>query len=62
LAVIVTALSYVRDTSLVSAVLTPCLYPCVFTNTCPHLQAAKTLFEEKFKSGKNRWFFTKLRF
>jgi hypothetical protein len=26
------------------------------------LQAAKGLFEEKFKSGKNRWFFTKLRF
>ncbi|WIA20088.1 hypothetical protein OEZ86_013736 [Tetradesmus obliquus] len=23
---------------------------------------AKGLFEEKFKSGKNRWFFTKLRF
>jgi large subunit ribosomal protein L27e len=23
---------------------------------------AKKLFEEKFKSGKNRWFFTKLRF
>ena len=26
------------------------------------LQEAKKLFEEKFKSGKNRWFFTKLRF
>ncbi len=26
------------------------------------LQASKTLFEEKFKSGKNRWFFSKLRF
>jgi hypothetical protein len=25
-------------------------------------QEAKKLFEEKFKSGKNRWFFTKLRF
>lgn len=23
---------------------------------------AKAIFEEKFKSGKNRWFFTKLRF
>ena len=23
---------------------------------------AKKLLEEKFKSGKNRWFFTKLRF
>jgi large subunit ribosomal protein L27e len=29
---------------------------------CHHLQEAKKLFEEKFKSGKNRWFFTKLRF
>ncbi|KAF6258232.1 ribosomal protein L27 component of cytosolic 80S ribosome and 60S large subunit [Scenedesmus sp. NREL 46B-D3] len=29
---------------------------------CSVLQAAKGLFEEKFKSGKNRWFFTKLRF
>ncbi|GAB4818179.1 hypothetical protein N2152v2_005225 [Parachlorella kessleri] len=25
-------------------------------------KAAKGLFEEKFKSGKNRWFFSKLRF
>lgn len=25
-------------------------------------QEAKKLFEEKFKSGKNRWFFSKLRF
>jgi hypothetical protein len=25
-------------------------------------QEAKKLFEEKFKGGKNRWFFTKLRF
>jgi len=25
-------------------------------------QASKPLFEEKFKSGKNRWFFSKLRF
>lgn len=26
------------------------------------VQAAKSLLEEKFKTGKNRWFFTKLRF
>ena len=25
-------------------------------------KAAKELLEEKFKTGKNRWFFTKLRF
>ena len=25
-------------------------------------QEAKKLLEEKFKTGKNRWFFTKLRF
>ena len=25
-------------------------------------QEAKKLMEEKFKTGKNRWFFTKLRF
>jgi hypothetical protein len=25
-------------------------------------QACKGLLEEKFKGGKNRWFFTKLRF
>ncbi len=25
-------------------------------------KAAKALLEEKFKTGKNRWFFTKLRF
>jgi large subunit ribosomal protein L27e len=25
-------------------------------------QEAKKLFEEKFKTGKNRWFFSKLRF
>ena len=26
------------------------------------VQATKGLMEEKFKTGKNRWFFTKLRF
>jgi len=26
------------------------------------MQEAKKLLEEKFKTGKNRWFFTKLRF
>jgi hypothetical protein len=25
-------------------------------------QEAKKLFEEKFKTGKNRWFFSKLKF
>ena len=25
-------------------------------------EEAKKIFEEKFKTGKNRWFFTKLRF
>ncbi len=30
--------------------------------TAAALQEAKKLLEEKFKSGKNRWFFTKLRF
>lgn len=27
-----------------------------------HPQEAKKLLEEKFKTGKNRWFFTKLKF
>lgn len=50
-----------------------CVSQCMWTNSFlhplpapatgrPHLQEAKKLFEEKFKSGKNRWFFTKLRF
>jgi large subunit ribosomal protein L27e len=26
------------------------------------LKEVKKLFEERFKTGKNRWFFTKLRF
>jgi len=26
------------------------------------VQASKPLFEDKFKTGKNRWFFSKLRF
>jgi large subunit ribosomal protein L27e len=26
------------------------------------LKSVKKIFEERFKTGKNRWFFTKLRF
>lgn len=37
------------------------IVPCpVFV--CSSLQECKKVLEEKFKSGKNRWFFTKLRF
>lgn len=32
------------------------------TNRKAANKEAKTILEEKFKSGKNRWFFTKLRF
>jgi hypothetical protein len=34
---------------------------CAASVPCPPAQAKK-LFEEKFKTGKNRWFFNKLRF
>jgi hypothetical protein len=34
-----------------------CALRCAFL-----VQEAKKLLEEKFKSGKNRWFFSKLRF
>lgn len=39
--------------------------PDVVDNSSKKVEAkkeAKKLLEEKFKSGKNRWFFTKLRF
>lgn len=32
------------------------------SRSCAHVQATKDLLQKKFATGKNRWFFQKLRF
>ena len=36
--------------------------PCLSARGPPCNRQAKRLFQEKFQTGKNRWFFNKLRF